>query len=197
MQGYSPAADKNKSPILSVLSNYLRDADRVFEIGSGSGQHAIYMAASLPTIGWQPSDCASVLPLLTKNIETYGTPNLSPPWEFNLESLSSLEKIEVDCVYAANVMHIVSESLGENLIRWAGSALSQNGYMILYGPFTYDGQFTTQSNRDFDFWLKSRDPNSGVRSYEWVTELASAAKLSLVNDHGMPANNQCLIYQRT
>jgi hypothetical protein len=69
--------------------------------------------------------------------------------------------------------------------------------MILYGPFTYDGQFTTQSNQDFDFWLKSRDPNSGVRSYEWVTELASAAKLSLVNDHGMPANNQCLIYQRT
>ena len=103
----------------------------------------------------------------------------------------------MDCVYAANVMQIVSESLGENLIRWAGSALSQNGYMILYGPFTYDGQFTTQSNRDFDFWLKSRDPNSGVRSYEWVTELASAAKLSLVNDHGMPANNQCLIYQRT
>lgn len=197
MQGYSPAADKNKSPILSVLSNYLRDADRVFEIGSGSGQHAIYMAASLPTIGWQPSDCASVLPLLTKNIETYGTPNLSLPWEFNLANLAPLEKNEVDCVYAANVMHIVSESLGENLIHWAGSALSQNGYMILYCPFTYDGQFTTQSNRDFDFWLKSRDPNSGVRSYEWVTELASAAKLSLVNDHGMPANNQCLIYQRT
>lgn len=196
MQGYSPAADKNKSPILSVLSNYLRDADRVFEIGSGSGQHAIYMAASLPTIRWQPSDCASVLPLLTKNIETYGTPNLSLPWEFNLANLAPLEKNEVDCVYAANVMHIVSESLGENLIHWAGSALSQNGYMILYGPFTYGGQFTTQSNRDFDFWLKSRDPNSGVRSYEWVTELAAAAKLSLVNDHGMPANNQCLIYQR-
>ena len=197
MQGYSPAADKNKSPILSVLSNYLKDADRVFEIGSGSGQHAIYMAASLPTIRWQPSDCPSVLPLLTENIEAYGTPNLSLPWEFDLASLSKLEKIEVDCVYAANVMHIVRESLGENLIRWAGSALSQNGYMILYGPFTYDGQFTTQSNEDFDFWLKSRDPNSGVRSYEWVTELASAAKLNLVNDHDMPANNQCLVYQRT
>ena len=197
MQGYSPAADKNKSPILSVLSNYLKDADRVFEIGSGSGQHAIYMAASLPTIRWQPSDCPSVLPLLTENIEAYGTPNLSLPWEFDLASLSKLEKIEVDCVYAANVMHIVRESLGENLINWAGSALSQNGYMILYGPFTYDGQFTTQSNEDFDFWLKSRDPNSGVRSYEWVTELASAAKLNLVNDHDMPANNQCLVYQRT
>ena len=197
MQGYSPAADKNKSPILSVLSNYLKDADRVFEIGSGSGQHAIYMAASLPTIRWQPSDCPSVLPLLTENIEAYGTPNLSLPREFDLASLSKLEKIEVDCVYAANVMHIVRESLGENLINWAGSALSQNGYMILYGPFTYDGQFTTQSNEDFDFWLKSRDPNSGVRSYEWVTELASAAKLNLVNDHDMPANNQCLVYQRT
>jgi len=197
MQGYSPAADKNKSPILSVLSNYLKDADRVFEIGSGSGQHAIYMAASLPTIRWQPSDCPSVLPLLTENIEAYGTPNLSLPWEFDLASLSKLEKIEVDCVYAANVMHIVRESLGENLINWAGSALSQNGYMILYGPFTYDGQFTTPSNQDFDFWLKSRDPKSGVRSYEWVAELAAAAKLNLVNDHDMPANNQCLVYQRT
>jgi cyclopropane fatty-acyl-phospholipid synthase-like methyltransferase len=197
MQGFSPAADNNKSPILSILSNYLRDADRLFEIGSGSGQHAIYMAASVPTIRWQPSDCGSVLRLLTANIETYGTPNLSLPREFDLASLSKSEKIEVDCVYAANVMHIVSESLCENLIRWAGSALSQNGYLILYGPFTYNGQFTTRSNQDFDVWLKSRDPKSGVRSYEWVTALAAAAKLNLINDHVMPANNQCLVYQRT
>ena len=197
MQGFSPAADNNKSPILSILSNYLRDADRLFEIGSGSGQHAIYMAASVHTIRWQPSDCASVLPLLTNNIETYGTPNLSLPREFDLASLSKSEKIDVDCVYAANVMHIVSESLCENLIRLAGSALSQNGYLILYGPFTYNGQFTTRSNQDFDVWLKSRDPKSGVRSYEWVTALAAAAKLNLINDHVMPANNQCLVYQRT
>ena len=197
MQCFSPAADNNKSPILSILSNYLRDADRLFEIGSGSGQHAIYMAASVPTIRRQPSDCGRVLRLLTANIETYGTPNLSLPREFDLASLSKSEKIEVDCVYAANVMHIVSESLCENLIRWAGSALSQNGYLILYGPFTYNGQFTTRSNQDFDVWLKSRDPKSGVRSYEWVTALAAAAKLNLINDHVMPANNQCLVYQRT
>lgn len=197
MQGYSPAAENNKSAILSVLENYLSDGDRVLEIGSGSGQHAIHVSASLQNIQWQPSDQAVALPLLRANIREYGSPNLSEPIELNLARLPESSQTPVQCVYSANVMHIVSKPLGDQLIRWAADILVDWGYLILYGPYKYDGDFTTQSNTDFDLWLKNRDPHSGIRDFEWVSQLATQAGLCLVEDYSMPANNQCLIFRKS
>ena len=196
MQGYSPAADNNKSAILSVLSHYLSAGDHVFEIGSGSGQHAIHMSASLPKIQWQPSDRKATLPLLSSNIREYGSPNLLPPIELDLAEPPQPPPMAVQCVYAANVMHIVKEPLGAELIRWAARALVESGYLILYGPYRYNGKFTTESNKEFDLWLKARDPESGIRDFESVCELATELGLSLVKDHVMPANNQCLAFQK-
>lgn len=197
MQGYSPAAENNKSSILSVLENYLCDGDRVLEIGSGSGQHAIHVSSALQNVLWQPSDRAVALPLLRANIREYGTPNLSEPIEINLGHLPESSRTPTQCVYSANVMHIVSKPLGGRLIRWAGEILVDRGFLILYGPYKYDGEFTTQSNADFDLWLKDRDPHSGIRDFEWVTQLATQAGLGLIEDHSMPANNQCLIFQKS
>ena len=168
MQGYSPAADNNKSAILSVLTNYLSEGDHVFEIGSGSGQHAIHMAAALPPIQWQPSDRANTLALLSANIREYGTPNVQQPIELDLAKPPLALPEGVQCVYAANVMHIVSEPLGATLIKLAAQSLLKDGYLVLYGPYRYGGEFTTESNKDFDGWLKDRDSDSGVRDFEWV-----------------------------
>ena len=92
-------------------------------------------------------------------------------------------------------MHIVKENLGENLIRGVGKKLAEGGLLILYGPYKYGGDFTTQSNADFDAWLKERDPHSGIRDFEWVNDLADQHGLSLQADLSMPANNQILIFQ--
>lgn len=197
MQGYSRAADNNKAAILSVLTPYLSEGDRVFEIGSGSGQHAIHMAGALPQIQWQPSDRAITLALLSANIREYGTPNVQQPIELDLAKPALALREGVQCVYAANVMHIVSESLGANLIRLAGQSLLKGGYLALYGPYRYGGEFTTESNKDFDGWLKDRDSASGVRDFEWVERLASESGLTLIKDHAMPANNQCLVFQNS
>ena len=196
MQGYSPAADNNKSAILSVLTNYLSDGDHIFEIGSGSGQHAIHMAAALPTIQWQPSDRAINLAVLSANIREYVTPNVQAPIELDLAKPPLALPKGVQCVYAANVMHIVSESLGANLLRLAAKSLLKSGYLVLYGPYRYGGKFTTESNKDFDRWLRDRDSASGVRDFEWVERLANKCGLSLIKDHAMPANNQCLVFQK-
>ena len=196
MQGYSPAADNNKSAILSVLTNYLSEGDHVFEIGSGSGQHAIHMAAALPQIKWQPSDRANTLALLSANIREYGTPNVQQPIELDLEKPPLVLPEGVQCVYAANVMHIVSEPLGATLIKLAGQSLLKDGYLVLYGPYRFGGEFTTESNKDFDGWLKDRDSASGVRDFEWVERLANESGLTLIKDHAMPANNQCLVYTK-
>lgn len=197
MQGYSPAAENNKSAILSVLTNYLSDDDHVLEMGSGSGQHAIHISAALPQIQWQPSDRAITLAVLSANIREYGTPNLRQPIELDLAKPPQALPKDVRCVYAANVMHIVSESLGANLIKLAAQSLVEGGYLVLYGPYRYGGEFTTESNKNFDGWLKDRDSDSGVRDFEWVQGLANICGLSLIKDHPMPANNQCLVFQRS
>ena len=197
MQGYSPAADNNKAAILSVLTPYLSEGDHVLEIGSGSGQHAIHMAGALPQIQWQPSDRAITLSLLSANIREYGTPNVQQPIELDLAKPALALREGVQCVYAANVMHIVSEPLGANLIRLAGQGLVKNGYLVLYGPYRYGGEFTTESNKDFDRWLKDRDSASGVRDVEWVERLAYESGLTFIKDHAMPANNQCLVFQNS
>ncbi len=196
MQGYSPAADNNKAAILSVLTNYFAEGDHVLEVGSGSGQHAIHMSAALPQIRWQPSDRAITLAALSANIREYGTPNVQQPIELDLAKLPPALPRGVQCIYAANVMHIVSEPLGATLIKLAAQSLLKDGYLVLYGPYRYGGKFTTESNKDFDGWLKDRDSSSGVRDFEWVEKLANESGLTLIKDHAMPANNQCLVYKK-
>ena len=195
MEGFSQAADNNKTPILEVLTSWLSDDQLVLEVGSGTGQHAIHMAAALKGIRWQPTDCLEVLPNLIKNISTYGTSNVLTPTNLDL-SLNQWPAEKVDCVYSANVIHIVSETLVEKLIRGAARTLSEEGLLALYGPFKYRGTFTTPSNADFDSWLKARNPESGVRDFEWILELAKDSELSFSEDRSMPANNQFLAFRR-
>ena len=196
MEGFSPAADNNKGAILAVLAEWLPQQARLLEIGSGAGQHAIHMADELKHIDWQPSDRASVLPMLTNNVAAYGSANILTPITLDLaEDIWPTETFH--CAYSANVMHIVSSELGEKLIRGAAKALAEDGLLALYGPYKYAGDFTTPSNADFDLWLKERDAQSGIRDFEWVRDLATRSGLSLQEDRQMPANNQLLVFKAT
>ena len=194
MQGFSQAADNNKAAILAVLAEWLPQQAKLLEIGSGAGQHAIYMAAALNHVHWQPTDRASVLPVLTSNIAEYGTANILRPTALDLAT-QTWPAQTFDCVYSANVMHIVSSELGENLICSAAKMLAADGLLALYGPYKYAGVFTTPSNADFDLWLKARNAQSGIRDFEWVHDLAARSGLRLMADQRMPANNQMLIFK--
>ncbi len=195
MQRFSEAAEKNKTQILLVLQDRLLPNAHVLEIGSGSGQHALHMAAEIKSITWQPTERSEGLPDLAKNLSDCGSPNILKPLMLDLSS-ERWPNVDTNCVYSANVMHIVKENLGENLIRGVGKNVAEGGLLILYGPYKYGGDFTTQSNAEFDAWLKERDPNSGIRDFEWVADLANQHGLSLQADLSMPANNQMLIFQR-
>ena len=195
MQRFSEAAENNKNHILLVLQERLPPNARVLEIGSGSGQHALHIAAEMKSIIWQPTERSEGMPDLEKNLSDYGSPNILGPLQLDLSS-EQWPDTDTNCVYSANVMHIINEKLGESLVRGVGKNLSEEGLFILYGPYKYSGDFTTQSNAEFDTWLKGRDPNSGIRDFEWVTDLANQHGLSLQADLSMPANNQMLIFQR-
>jgi len=195
MQGYSQAAENNRTPIADVMGKHLPPNASVLEIGSGAGQHALHLSHSFPGITWLPSEREAVVPILRANLALYGSKNIQEPRVLDLADFGWSGE-PVDAVYAANVMHIVSEPLGERLVQLAADALKSSGLLMLYGPYKYNGQFRTESNAAFDQWLKARDPASGVRDFEAVIATAQCSGLTLTKDYAMPANNQMLIFER-
>lgn len=195
MEGFSQAADNNKTPILNTLSEWLSNDELVLEIGSGSGQHAIHIAKALQKIRWQPTEHPRALQSLINNISSFGSPNILAPESLDLAAVEWPTE-SVDCVYSANVIHIIDETLGRRLIETAAKSLRAGGLFALYGPFKYQGDFTTTSNAEFDDWLKDRNTSSGIRDFEWVIRLAQDSGLTFMEDRSMPTNNQFLAFRR-
>ena len=195
MEGFSQAADNNKTPILNTFSEWLSNDELVLEIGSGSGQHAIHIAKALQKIRWQPTEHPSALQSLVNNISSFGSPNILAPESLDLAAVEWPTE-SVDCVYSANVIHIIDETLGRRLIETAAESLKTGGLFALYGPFKYQGDFTTTSNAEFDDWLRDRNSSSGIRDFEWVMRLAQDSGLTFMEDRSMPANNQFLAFRR-
>jgi cyclopropane fatty-acyl-phospholipid synthase-like methyltransferase len=193
--GFSEACERNKAPILEALRTAFASASRVLEIGSGTGQHAVWFARHLPHLLWQPSDVAAALPALAARLRAEAPANVLPPTELDV-AVQPWRVGTYDAIFSANTLHIVSWDDVGHFFRGVGAALEARGTLCVYGPFRYRGDFTTPSNAAFDQWLKQRDPVSGIRDFEAVDALAAAEGLALVADHAMPANNQALVWRR-
>jgi cyclopropane fatty-acyl-phospholipid synthase-like methyltransferase len=191
----SEAAERNKAPILAILSQACAHSRRVLEIGSGTGQHAVHFAAHLPHLTWQPTDRSEYLEGLRARIAQEGTPNLRPALELDVRTLP-WQVEPVDAVFTANTLHIMSWSAVEDLFRGVGAVLVAPAILCIYGPFRYNGQYTSASNAEFDRYLQARDPQSGIRDFTDVNTLSSQQGLHLLADHSMPANNQLLIWHK-
>lgn len=188
---YSESCDQNKDPILSVISPILSSVSSVLEIGSGTGQHAIYFAEKLPHITWHTSDCKPYLDGINAWLAEAGLPNLHAPVELDV-SATQWPGIEVDAIFTANSIHIMNQADMVNFIEGAGRLLKAQGSLIIYGPFNYNGAFTSESNARFNQWLKDRDPQSGIKHFEDIESLANENRLQIVADYEMPANNRIL-----
>jgi SAM-dependent methyltransferase len=192
---FSQACENNKRPILAVLEQHLGGVSSLLEIGSGTGQHAAYFAAHLPHLCWQASDQPRHLPGIRAWQEEAALPNLPPPLELDVDHWP-WPVLETQAVFSANTAHIMSWPSVARMIAGAGRVLVPGGWFLLYGPFRYDGQHTSESNADFDRMLRARDPASGVRDAEAVALHADRAGLEIVTDHPMPANNRLLVWRR-
>ncbi|RGE39726.1 DUF938 domain-containing protein [Comamonas testosteroni] len=193
---FSQACENNQAPILDVLKTAFRDSRQVLEIGSGTGQHSVYFAPRLPHLIWQTSD----LPASHAGIQawhtTHGAPNLRAPLAFDLASSDwpASQEAAWDAVFTSNTCHIVAWPLVVRMFDLVGSHLPTGGMFAIYGPFNYGGQFTSESNRAFDAWLRQRDAASGIRDFEAIQALAQAQGLELQLDQAMPANNRTLVF---
>src|SRR5688572_1058543 len=191
---FAPACERNRDPILGVLRTYFADCRTVLEVGSGTGQHAVHFAAAMPWLSWQCADLPPQLPGIRQWLDEAGLPNTPPP--LALDVAGPWPGGPWDAVFSANVLHIVDEPGVEAFFAGVGRVLGRSGVLVVYGPFNEGGTYTSDSNRDFDGWLKARDPRSGIRDVEAVQALAAQAGLRAVEDAPMPANNRCLVWRR-
>ena len=189
VKSFSEACERNRDPILAILTRVFADRRRVLEIGSGTGQHAAYFAAELPHLTWQASDVAAHLPDIR---EWAAQP---PPLELDVDH--SFPAVDADAVFSANTCHIMSWAQVERLFAGVGALLPADGVFALYGPFNYGGRHSAESNARFDAMLRARDPSSGIRDAEAIVALAERHRLALAEDNPMPANNRLLVFRRT
>lgn len=193
MLPYSEACERNKGPILEVLRTCFANTVQVLEIGSGTGQHAVHFAAQLSHLTWHPSERLDYLPDLAARVQAEGGRNLRAPTVLDVRQ-SVWPVRGVDAVFTANTLHIMGWSEVEAMFRGIGTTLAPGGVLCVYGPFRYEGRYTSPSNQEFDRMLRERDPASGLREIQAVKTLAAGIGLELAADHDLPAYNRLLVF---
>ena len=192
---FAPSADRNKDAILNVLRVELSVDDRVLEYGSGTGQHACHFATMLPGISWQPSDRADKLPGIQQWINETTCSNILSPIELDLAHASKpLPNVSV--CYSANTLHIINQTLVELLFTHAATILPEDGKLIIYGPFRFDGQHISPGNQAFDQKLERENPGGGIRDVTELDQLAKSLKFTPARIFPMPSNNHLLIWDK-
>lgn len=201
---FSQPCENNKNAILEKLKTVFSQSNHILEIGSGTGQHAIHFSENMPHICWQTSDLENNHRGINQWIAGSDLPNVMSPIAVDLaaieRSLKSINEVKkynaLNGMFTANTLHIVSLELVEAFLKLAGKLLESGQPLVIYGPFNYQGQFTSESNQGFDLWLRERDINSGIRDIEYIQEQARHNGFSLEDDHEMPANNRLLVFRK-
>jgi SAM-dependent methyltransferase len=191
---YAAACDRNREPIAERLATWLPARARILEIGSGTGQHAVYFGERFSTVEWQTSDVAGNHAGIRAWIESSGRENVLPPIE--LDALrGEWPGGPFDGVFTANTAHIMPIEAVAGMFAGAGRVLAAHGFFFLYGPVNRNGEFTSESNRAFDADLRARAPHMGLRDDRVLIDFARAAGLELAADYAMPANNRSLVFR--
>ena len=191
---FNQAANNNKEAIVEQLCPLLKNSKHVLEIGSGTGQHAVHFAPLLNHLTWQPSDLPENLPGMSLWFDEANIKNILSPIE--LDVTQKTWPSNFDAVFTANTFHIMPWPIVQITISETGNRLSKGGLLIVYGPFKYDGKFTTESNANFNLWLKDRQPHYGIREFNEISQLAQSHGLVFQRKITMPANNEMLVWEK-
>jgi len=191
---HAESCDQNREPIAEVLARHAEGRCSVLEIGSGTGQHAVYFAERFGWLDWQPSDLDEHHAGINAWREHSGCTNVRTP--LSLDVSGDWPQQRYDLVFSANTLHIMAADEVEDFFAAVPRVMHDESRLLIYGPFNYEGRYTSIGNARFDQWLKQRDPLSGIKDYEWLQDLAVRAGLECIEDVAMPANNRILVWQR-
>lgn len=193
---FSEACERNRVHILKVMKEVITSDDRrLLEIGSGTGQHAVYLAPHFPHIIWVTSDVKANHRGIQLWLDESGAPNIVGPGVFEIGK-DEFPNGHFDVVFTANTLHIMHWKECKTLMKMLGRNLQEGSQVLIYGPFNYNGTFSSPSNAEFDRSLKAQDPLMGIRNFEDVLSNMKKNGFSLSKDHEMPANNRLLVFMR-
>lgn len=195
---FSESCVQNRDPILNIIKPLLAQSQSVLEIGSGTGQHAVYFAEAMPHLTWYTSDREQNHVGIQQWLDDAQLPNVCAPIALDVGDQHKWLALNrtFDVVFSANSLHIMSKAHVECFFAEVATVLKPPALLVIYGPFNYQGGYTSNSNARFDRWLKQQNPHSAIRDSEWLDELAEKSALTRVHDYAMPANNRILVWQK-
>ena len=198
----APAFARNREPILGVLQALFPEgADaRILEIGSGTGEHAVYFSGAMPWLQWQPSDadpqCLASIEAWIRSADAgarIGAPvrldAATPNWDLPDPTQPFAGMV------AINVIHIAPWAVAEGIVAGAARHLRSGGALMFYGPFRRGGRHTAPSNAAFDQSLRRQDPAWGVRDLDDLTVLARGQGLGAAEVTELPSNNLAVVFR--
>ncbi|MFN8578156.1 MAG: DUF938 domain-containing protein [Candidatus Sericytochromatia bacterium] len=191
---FSEACERNKYPIFEKIKNIFENSKNVIEIGSGTGQHATFFAENLPQLIWQTSDLIESHESINSYIDESNLNNIKRPIVLDVSN-SDWHNLNFDSAFTANTFHIISKKNVENAFKGISKIIKR--HFCIYGPFNYNGEYTSQSNSDFDSFLRKKYPNQAcIKDIEYILDLADKYKFKLINDFEMPSNNRLLVLEK-
>ncbi len=192
---FSESCEQNRDPIGQILQNFTHGRNTVLEIGSGTGQHAVYFSQMFPWLNWQTSDLTVYHAGINSWINDSGLDNVKPPRELDVRERWPTEQF--DLIFTANTLHIMSTQTVEIMFSKIIHCMHDLSAFLVYGPFNYHGRYTSESNARFDQLLKQKDATSSIKNFEWVRDIAGTSGLDCTNDFTMPANNRILVFEKS
>lgn len=193
---HAESTRRNRNPILEVLKKEIEGSKKLLEIGSGTGQHAVYFSKKLPQILWQTSDRSINHESINYWIKKYNLKNLLLPLDIEIGVNEKNINDVFDCVFSSNTSHIMSLENVKRLFALVGKVLNKNGKFFLYGPFKINLEFTTKSNEDFHQKLKVENKLMGLRDIEELDNYAIENNMQNHAFYEMPANNYLSIWKK-
>jgi cyclopropane fatty-acyl-phospholipid synthase-like methyltransferase len=193
---YAPAADRNKEPLVAVLSTLLPQRGAVLEIASGTGQHVVHFARSFPSLSWQPSEAdEGLISSIRGHAQCSGCSNIEDVIQVNVHA--PVWSVDIyDAIIAINMIHIAPWSATHDLFRGGTEHLKYGGTLIMYGPYRFFGYDHAESNRLFDQRLRAQNAAWGIRNLESIGQVAAGFGFALSAAIPMPANNHVLVFKR-
>ena len=193
---HAESTRRNRNPILGILKKEIEGSKKLLEIGSGTGQHAVYFSKKLPQILWQTSDRSINHESINYWIKRYNLKNLLLPLDIEIGVNEKNINDIFDCVFSSNTSHIMSLENVKRLFALVGKVLNKNGKFFLYGPFKINLEFTTKSNEDFHQKLKAENKLMGLRDIEELDKYAIENNMQNHAFYEMPANNYLSIWKK-
>ena len=126
---HAPATERNRDSIAEVLQEHFADRQRVLEIGSGTGQHAVYFARRFPHLIWQTSDRPEYLGGI--NAWLHDAQLTNTPAALQLDVNGTWPSEQFDAVFSANTLHIMSWPEVERMFSGLRQVLAHEAKLII------------------------------------------------------------------